>query len=119
MPRNVLVASAVVCSLVGLAHAAPRKTIEHYAVLASEGLRAKGLTVTQGDLGVNLGKLVVSGGLTAPSSQLVADVVRVSSPATCAAVYGDDVRGTAAGCDAAGSDGAALFADPADACGVP
>ncbi len=99
--------------------AAPRRTIESYALLATEGLRGRALTIESGDVGVNLGRLVVSGGITAPGSQLVANSVRLGGSTTCAGVYGDTVRGASAGCAAAGSDGPALFDDPGDACGLP
>lgn len=113
-----IVVTTAVCAA-AVAGATPRPTLDAYAVLATEGLRAKALTVTRGDVGVNLGRLVVSGGITAPDSQLVADGVRVSGAATCTGIFGDLVRGAGAGCPTAGSDGGALFADPADACGMP
>jgi hypothetical protein len=119
MPRLVLFALGGLAVVVAPTFAAPRGTIERYAVLATEGIRARSLTVTNGDLGVNLGRIVVTGGLMAPGSQLVADSVRIVGPATCAGVYGDQVRGAPGSCPASGSDGGALFDDPADACGAP
>ena len=101
------------------AAAAPRHTMEHYARFATEGLRATALTVTNGDLGGNLGRLVVTGGIAAPGPQLVADSVRVIGAATCAGIYGDTIRGAGGSCPSSGSDGGAIFADPADACGAP
>ncbi|MGH7896036.1 MAG: DUF3604 domain-containing protein, partial [Candidatus Binatia bacterium] len=98
--------------------AAPRRTIESYALLAIESLRAKGLTVESGDVGVNSGGLVASG-IKAPGSQLVADSVRLAGRTSCAGVFGDSVRGASAKCAVGGSDGVALFGDPGEACGFP
>lgn len=99
--------------------AVPRAVIERYAILTAEGLRAKGLTVANGDLGVTRGKLVVTEGLAAPASQLVADAVRITGPAACVGIHADGVEGATASCPRAGDGAGTLFADLHEACGAP
>src|SRR5207249_9457797 len=76
-------------------------------------------TVGRGDVGVNAGRLIVTGGIAAPDSRLGARSVRMTGPVVCAGVYGDAVKGAGGACPAAGSGGGVLFDDPADLCGVP
>src|SRR5947207_12792795 len=117
--RFPLCVAGIVVGLAAAAPAAPSRTIEHYALLASEGLRAKAVTVTSGDLGVNRGRLIVTGGITAPGARLVAASVRMTGALVCAGVYGDTVHGAGGTCPVAGSGGGVLFDDPGDVCGVP
>ncbi len=113
----------VVAALASLAHgaqaAAPRRTVESYVLLATEVLRADGLHVTSGDLGVDHGLLAAAGPIDAPSSQLVADTVRIGRGTTCAGLLSGRTLGTAAACPLAGSFAGPLIGDVARACGYP
>src|ERR1051325_6851552 len=111
--------AGIALALANVAAAAPRRTLEHYALVASEGIRARDVPVGSGDLGVNAGRLIVTGGIAAPDSQLVAPNVRMTGPVVCAGVYGDAVHGASGTCPAVGGGGGVLFDDPADLCGVP
>src|SRR5262245_44860412 len=96
----------------------PARVLERYALLASESLRARKLRVDGGDLGVNAGRMVASS-LTAPAARLVAATMRLGRDAVCGAAFAGEVRSDAASCPTAGPDGGAVFADPADTCGMP
>src|SRR5262249_30974893 len=100
------------------AHAAgPARILEGYALFASDSLRARGLRVDGGDVGVNKGRLVASN-LTAPSGRLVASKIRLGRGAACSTAFGGEVRGSAASCPSAPFSGSVLT-DPGDSCGMP
>ena len=100
------------------AHASgPARILEGYALFASDSLRARGLHVDGGDVGVNKGRLVASS-LAAPSGRLVASKIRLGRGAVCSTAFGEEVRGNAASCPVAPFSGS-VFADPADTCGMP
>ena len=100
------------------AHASgPARILEGYALFASDSLRARGLHVDGGDVGVNKGRLVASS-LAAPSGRLVASKIRLGRGVICSTAFGGEVRGNAASCPIASFSGS-VFADPADTCGMP
>lgn len=89
--------------LIVLALAAPAtaraqsRTLEDYAILATDQLRSKGMSVKAGDVGVNLGSLFAGGAITAPTSEVVADTTRLAPGSTCAGLFTGLLVGAACG----------------------
>ncbi len=110
-------------ALVLLAGAPAAAEISHsladYSLFGSESLRLRDVTAGDGDLGVNQGRLTARGSLTAPSSQLVADEVKLEPTATCEAVLANVVDGSAPACAAGGGVTTPIIADVSGACGFP
>jgi hypothetical protein len=79
---------AVLLATVSAHASGPARILEGYALFASDSLRARGLRVDGGDVGVNKGRLVASN-LTAPSGRLVAGKIRLGRGAVCSTAFGD------------------------------
>ena len=95
----------------------PARILEGYALFASDSLRARGLRVDGGDIGVNKGRLVASS-LEAPSGRLVASTIRLGRGAVCSTAFGGAVRGHATSCPVAPFSGS-IFADPGTRAACP
>jgi cysteine-rich repeat protein len=93
--------------------------LDTYALFAAEALRARGLRVPAGDVGVNAGPLWVTDALNGPDATVVADLVRVGRKARCAGILADAVAEPASGCPAVGPFAGPLVPDVADACDFP
>ncbi len=75
--------------------AAPNPTVSSYSVFAIDSLRAKGLTAATGNVGVNDGSLFVHDGLSAPTSDVVANVIRIDTRSSWQTLYSNGVPRTA------------------------
>src|SRR5262245_30021601 len=73
----------------------PSAEIERYGVFAEEGIRARGITVLAGDVGVHDGSLTSTRALDAPSSLVVAGDVALDPASSCAALFTTSGNGTA------------------------
>jgi hypothetical protein len=117
---RLLAALALVSGLVPGAQAATaRRTLDAYALLASEELRVRALHVRRGDIGVTSGRFISAGTLDAAGAQVVADRVRLVGGATCAAVLTRTAKGGGPKCPIRRGDPGAVIADLAEACGIP
>ena len=76
---------------------AQSRSLDDYAVFATDQLRSKGMTVKAGDVGVNLGSLFAGGAVTAPSSTVVADTTRLAPGSTCSGLFTGLLLGPACG----------------------
>ncbi len=72
---------------VGVAAAEPSRDAGSYALLAGTGLRARGLRVTSGDVGVNDGLMRTTGKVDAPTSTLVGGIVHLDPRSRCDALF--------------------------------
>ncbi len=93
--------------------------LDGYALFAAEGLRARGLRVPAGDVGVNAGPLWVTDALDGPDTTVVADLARVGRKSTCLEILAGEVVDPVAGCPAGAPFTGPLVPDVADACGFP
>ena len=89
-----------------------------YALFAQQ-LRSKGLVVTAGNVGGNLGLLHVSGGLDAPNSRVASDRAELQTASTCSELFTNDLKGSDPGCGPAVPAVFPLFPDLATECGFP
>jgi hypothetical protein len=94
--RRSLVAMLVLACSAATARAQSR-SLDDYAVFATDQLRSKGMTVKAGDVGVNLGSLFAGGAVTAPSSTVVADTTRLAPGSTCSGLFTGLLLGPACG----------------------
>jgi hypothetical protein len=113
-----LVVSGIVSLGLALPAAAQSPDLDRYVFFAEQELRAFGTTITDGALGVNQGRLVASRGLAAPSSDVVADTVRLDSASVCGQLFANVVEKAAAGC-APATPFTSPLVDLRAACGFP
>jgi len=100
--------------------AAPSRDLSTYVLVGGDGIRARGLRILHGDIGVNQGSLLVHDTLDGPDSMLAGDVVSVGGRSRCAGLFfAGAVNHTAPGCGPGAPYTGPLFADLAAACGVP
>ena len=104
----------------GAGAAQPSADLDTYAVFATASLRASGLRVLSGNVGVDRGPLTIHGALDAADAVVAADVVRLGGPARCAALFAATAAtGDGAGCGPAQGFSLPIVADVAAACGLP
>lgn len=101
------------------ASGAPNNSLSSYTVFAINDLRSKGLTVAAGNIGVNDGLLFVHDRLSAPTSEVVANTIRIDERSSCQALYGNAVQTTGPNCSPGMPFASPLFPDVAGACGFP
>src|SRR5262245_42328083 len=85
-----LAALAAVVASAGPA-AAQSRDLATYALLAGSELRASGVSVVSGDVGVNNGALLASRPLEAPMSKLVASSMRLNGTSRCSQLFANDL----------------------------
>jgi hypothetical protein len=107
--------------LPGAGRASDPTDVAAYVLLAEQELRAKGLRVDSGNLGVSApgGFFLATRTLDAPDSLVAADVVRLRNQATCGEVLTNDLGGAAGACGPLGPLTVPTVADLAAACGFP
>ena len=96
----------------------PGNDVDRYGLLADESIKARGLTIVSGDVGVNRGPLSSTRPLDAPASALVAEFVDLDPASRCDALFVTSGRGTAQCGPPQPFDGP-IVADVATACGFP
>ncbi len=110
---------ATVLLAVGSSAWAQSTDLDTYALFAADALRARGLRVPAGDVGVNDGPLWVTDALSGPDTTVVADLVRVGRRSRCLGILADQVAEPTSGCAAVGDFAGPLVSDVAAACGFP
>lgn len=99
---------------------AQSRELSTYVLLGGSELRATGLTVSAGDIGVNDGTLYASRPIEAPSSRIVGTRMRLHSSSSCSQLFANDVLTLAApACGPGTPFGSPIFPNLAAACGVP
>ncbi len=101
------------------ASAAVQQSLDAYSLFAIQTMRVRNLRAGDGDLGVSQGSFKARGTLDAPTAQIAADEADVDDDATCSALYGNTVGGSAPGCAPSGAVPEPIIADVATACGYP
>src|SRR5437867_7119315 len=101
--------------------AAQSRDLETYVLFALKELRTKGLTLSSGDVGVNQAGGILSASshhvVDAPQSQVVAEMMRMSSRSQCARQFANVYRETCG--PATQLSPLPLMPDPIQACGFP
>src|SRR5262249_47967365 len=98
---------------------AQSRDLASYALFADDTLRANGLQVVNGDLGVNAGLLASQRAIQAPFSLMVADMLRVGVDSTCSGLFANTVVGEAPTCGTPQAFTSPVVADLPTACGFP
>jgi hypothetical protein len=91
---------------------------DSYIVLGGQRLSVASLTVRTGNLGTTFGNLISRGVLTAETSTLVADTVKVAATSICHSVVAGQAVGTSESCPA-GPGPVPPLPDLREACGYP
>jgi hypothetical protein len=122
MPRpGIVLRAALLAACLPAVARGQSRDLRSYVLLAETSLRANGLTVASGDVGVNrvLGLLFAGKPLAAGSSVLVAPVVRIDGASSCQALFANTVLATGAACGPATAFTAPIVASGSAACGFP
>src|SRR5205823_7164629 len=90
--RSIASGLLIILAVPATLRAQPSTDIESYALFAVDGIRAHGLVVTDGNVGVNsaTGELFSAFPILAPESQLSANTVRIPL-SDCKNLFGNDV----------------------------
>ena len=82
------IGSALLASLLGTAKASPpSRDLSTYVLFANDGIRARGLRIVSGDVGVNQGGLRAHDAIDGPDSTIAGDVVSVGGRSRCAELF--------------------------------
>src|SRR5712691_5232094 len=97
MSTRTLLLAALAASLFGARGAraqAPSTDLQSYVLFADSELHTMGTKVTDGDLGVNSGRISASHSLSAPNSIVAADTVHLDPASTCDVLFSNNVEST-------------------------
>ncbi len=92
--------------------------LDDYALFATDRIRAHGLRVTSGDVGVNAG-VFDTRSLDAPASTIGADVVHLPATSTCSALFATGIDQLLPACPLDGVFDGPIVDDLATGCGMP
>src|SRR5262245_33556256 len=115
------IGTVLIFFLGGMAAAAgPSRDLSSYVLFGNNGIRARGLRITGGDVGVNQGSLRAHDAVDGPASTLAGDVVSVGGRSRCLELFFTSaVTHAARQCGPGTPFQGPLIDDLAAACGVP
>jgi cysteine-rich repeat protein len=126
MDRSRLAARALLIAAVllpGVSRAQPSSNLNDYVVFAESSITTKGMTVADGDIGVNAsgGRLDApkSPAIDAPNSVVASDIVRIEGGSHCTTLYANTVISTGAFCGPGTPFTTPIIPSLATACGFP